>query len=68
MRDLVTRWVFCEMLGLGTEQGPCLNARLENDLPDEQSQLINTHVADCDECRERLGMMSMVAGSLASSS
>jgi len=47
---------------------PTILAWLENDLPDEESQLLNTHVADCDECREKLGMMNMVAGSLASSS
>ncbi len=30
---------------------PTLLAWLENDLPDEEAQLLNTHVADCDECR-----------------
>ncbi len=32
---------------------PTLLAWLENDLPDEESQLLNAHVADCDECREK---------------
>lgn len=27
---------------------PTLLAWLENDLPDEDAQLLNTHVADCD--------------------
>jgi len=27
---------------------PILLAWIENDLPDEESQLLNTHVADCD--------------------
>ncbi len=26
-------------------------AWLENDLPDEEAQLLNIHVSDCDECR-----------------
>ena len=40
---------------------PTLLAWLENDLPDEESQLLNTHVADCDECREKLAPMDAVA-------
>ena len=39
---------------------PTILAWLENDLPDEESQLINTHVADCDECREKLALMNAV--------
>ncbi len=39
---------------------PTLLAWLENDLPDEESQLLNTHVADCDEWRERVALMSAV--------
>ncbi len=39
---------------------PTLLAWLENDLPDEESQLLNTHVADCDECREKLALMKAV--------
>ena len=39
---------------------PTLLAWIENDLPDEESLLINTHVADCDECRERLALMKAV--------
>ncbi len=39
---------------------PTLLAWLESDLPDEESQLLNTHVADCDECREKLGLMNVV--------
>ncbi len=35
---------------------PSLLAWLENDLPYAKSQLINTHVADCDECREKLAL------------
>ena len=30
---------------------------LENDLPDEESLLLNAHVTDCSECRERLALM-----------
>ena len=37
-----------------------LLAWLENDLPDEESQLLDTHVADCDECREKLALMNAV--------
>ncbi len=40
---------------------PTLLAWLENDLPGEESQLLNTHVADCDECREKLSLMNAVA-------
>ena len=36
-----------------------LLAWLENDLPEEESQLLSTHVADCDECRE-LALMNAV--------
>ena len=39
---------------------PTLLAWLENDLPDEESQLLNTHVADSDECRETLALMNAV--------
>ncbi len=39
---------------------PTLLARLENDLPDERSQLLNTHVADCPECREKVAVMNVV--------
>jgi len=39
---------------------PTLLAWIENYLPDEKSQLINTHVADCDECREKLALMDAV--------
>ena len=39
---------------------PTLLAWLENDLPGEESQLLNTHVADCDECREKLALMNAV--------
>ncbi len=45
-----------------TDTWPTLLAWIENDLPDEESQLINTHVADCDECRERLALMNVVQG------
>ncbi len=40
---------------------PTLLAWLENDLPDEEAQVLNTHVADCDECREELALMDEVA-------
>ena len=36
-------------------------AWLENDLPDEESQLLNTHVADWDACREEFGFENVVA-------
>ena len=39
---------------------PTLLAWLENDLPDEEAQLINTHVADCPVCREKLAVMNVV--------
>ena len=39
---------------------PTILAWLENDLPDEESELLTTHVADCDECRERLALMNAV--------
>ena len=39
---------------------PTLLAWLEHDLPDEEAQLLNTHVADCDECRETLALMNAV--------
>ena len=39
---------------------PTLLAWLENDLPDEVSRHLNTHVADCDECREKLALMNAV--------
>ena len=39
---------------------PTLLAWLENDLPDEESQLLNTHVADCSECPEKLALMDVV--------
>ena len=35
---------------------------IENDLPDEESQLLNAHVADCVECREKLAVMNAVLG------
>jgi len=46
---------------------PILLAWLENDLPAEEGQLLSTHVADCEECRERLAMMDVVtdAGDMA---
>ncbi len=39
---------------------PTLLAWIENDLPDEESQLLNTHVADCEECWEKLALMNAV--------
>ncbi len=39
---------------------PTLLAWLENDTADEESQLLNTHVADSDECREKLALMNAV--------
>ncbi len=39
---------------------PTLLARLENDLPEEESQLLSTQVVDCDQCREKLGLMNAV--------
>ncbi len=37
-----------------------LLAWLENDLPDEESPLLGTHVAGCEECWERLALMNAV--------
>ncbi len=42
-------------------------AWIENDLPYEESRLITTHVADCDECREKLALMNVVQVALQSS-
>ena len=39
---------------------PALLAWIENDLPDEESQLLNTHVGDCEEFWERLALMNAV--------
>ena len=39
---------------------PTLLAWLENELPGEESRLLNTHVADCDECWEKLAVMNAV--------
>ncbi len=39
---------------------PTLLAWLENDLSDEESQLLSTHVADSNERRERLALMDAV--------
>ena len=39
---------------------PTLLAWIENDLSDEESQLLNTHVADCPVCREKLALMNAV--------
>ncbi len=39
---------------------PTLLAWLENDISDEESQLLNTHVAARDECREKLALMNEV--------
>ncbi len=39
---------------------PTILAWLENDLPDEESQLLNVHVGDCDECRAKLALMNAV--------
>jgi len=41
---------------------PTLLAWLGNDLSDEEAQLLNTHVADCEECREKLARMDAVQG------
>ena len=41
---------------------PTLLAWLENDLPEEESQLLNTHVADCEACRKKLALMNAVQG------
>ncbi len=39
---------------------PTLLVWLENDLRDQESQLLNTHVADCDECQAKLALMDAV--------
>ncbi len=39
---------------------PTLLAWIENDLSDEESQHLNSHVADCDGCREKLALMNAV--------
>jgi len=39
---------------------PTLLAWIEHDLPEQESQLLNTHVADCDECRAKLALMNAV--------
>ena len=39
---------------------PTILAWLENDLP--ESQLLNTHVPDCAECREKLALMNAEQG------
>ena len=39
---------------------PTILAWLENDVPDEESLLLNTHVPGCDDCREKLALMKMV--------
>ncbi len=31
-----------------------------HDLADDEAQLLSTHVADCDECREKLELMGAV--------
>lgn len=36
-------------------------AWIENDLPYEEAQLLNTHVADCDECRGKLALIRVSA-------
>ena len=41
---------------------PTLLAWIENDLPDEESQRLNTHVADCEECREKLALIRAFQG------
>jgi len=43
-----------------TDTWPILLAWIENDLPEEESQFLNTYVADCDECREKLALMNAV--------
>ena len=48
-----------------TDACPTLLASLENDLPYDESQLLNTHVADCDECREKLALMNAVQDAVA---
>ena len=39
---------------------PTVLAWIENDLPEEEAQLLDTHVADCDECGEKLALMNAV--------
>ncbi len=39
---------------------PTLLAWLENDLREEESQLLNAHVADSEECPEKLALMNAV--------
>ena len=39
---------------------PTLLAWIENDLPEEEAQLLNTHVVDSDECREKLALINAV--------
>ena len=39
---------------------PTLLAWLENDLPEDESEVINTHVAACAQCQERLALMNAV--------
>ncbi len=43
-----------------TDTCPSLLAWLENDFPEEESQLLSTHVPDCDECREKIALMNAV--------
>jgi len=49
-----------ETVGSTCPSWPTLLAWLENDLPDEESQLLNTHVADCPVCGEKLALMNAV--------
>jgi len=44
---------------------PTILAWLENDLPYEESRLLNTHVADCEECRGKLALMKAVQDAVA---
>jgi len=41
---------------------PTLLAWIENDLPEEEAELLNTHVADCEVCRAKLAVMNAVQG------
>ena len=43
---------------------PTLLAWLESDLAEEEAQLLNTHVADCEVCREKLAVMNAVDSAL----
>ena len=45
-----------------SEPFSCTKAELG--LPDEESKLLNTHVADCEECREKLALMDAVGDAL----